>query len=197
MPPRHKQKARRFFLWHPQEIASRRTVGLVMTEAAELGRVLNNLWQWAGRQDGAWQSWVKVSGRGAILPVHTAMCFPSLSFCQLYSTIFLITIFRKRTEKNPSGIVLPSLPITPTQLPKGHGVERTCQLVHPFFPSSMHWNDDERRKRPCKSPGDQTHITFCAVLPVTRIPQVCKREICKAWSWVQEWNKLLSCRGNW
>lgn len=148
---------------------------------------------------GAQQTQVKVLGRGAILPVHTATHLPSLSFCQLYSTISCITIFRKRTEKTP--LELSCFTFNPHHT---HIVaKRTCGWENlpvraaSFFPSSMHWNGNERRKRPCKSPDDQKHITFCAFLPMTRIPQVCKRETCNMWSSGQEWNKLLSCRRNW
>lgn len=195
--PRHKQK---IFPVTPteEEIASRKIVGWAVTEVAELGHALNNLWPWAGRQDGS----LTDLGRGLGERSNPTCAYsntPSFSFCHLYSTIFCIIIFRKRTEKTSLELCCFTFNSHHTHIAakRTRGWENLPVRAASFFPSSMHWNDYERRKRPCKSPGDQKHITFCALLPMTRIPQVCKREICEAWSWVQEWNKLLSCRRNW
>lgn len=77
---------------------------------------------------------IKLLGREvtlpAQLPMHTALCFPSLSF----SHNFLLSVFRESTEKGPSGICshsvlfyLPS-PSHPHSCQEKDMVWRTCQI---------------------------------------------------------------------
>lgn len=99
-----------------EEIASRRTVEWVVTEAAELGHALNNLWQWAWRQDGN----LTDLGRGLGERSNPTCAYskaPSFSiFLPALLGYFLYNYIREKDRERPlwNCVVLPSIPITPT-----------------------------------------------------------------------------------
>lgn len=103
--PRHKQK---IFPVTPteEEIASRRTVGWAATEAAELGHALNNLWPWAGRQDGS----LTDLGRGLGERSNPTCAYsntPSFSvFLPPLPDYFLYNYIQEKDREDPSRTML-------------------------------------------------------------------------------------------
>lgn len=89
-----------------EETASRRTVGWVVTEAAELGHALNNLWPWAGREDGSPTD----SGQGfgeRSNPTCAYSNAPSFSvFLPALLNYFLYNYIQEKDREDPSRIVL-------------------------------------------------------------------------------------------